>query len=164
MNLWMLTYLLIAVFYDWRDFRIPNWLNGTAAVITMSFCLWRGFELSAMAAGVLIPFLSCILLFYCGMLGGGDIKMLMVLGMLLGDRIISVMILSFLWNGAIAIWILWKRRSFRLRMSFLYDYVSNCLKDRRVSNYENPDEGSKYLHFSIGVMAAYLTFLLGGGI
>nr|WP_300209502.1 A24 family peptidase [uncultured Anaerostipes sp.] len=164
MNLWMLTYLLTAVFYDWRDFRIPNWLNGAAAAVMLGFCLQRGFELSSMAAGVLIPFFGCVLLFYCGMLGGGDIKMLMVLGIPFGDRIIRVMILSFLWNGIIAVWILWKRRSFRLRMSYLYDYVSNCLLDRRISKYENPNEGSKYMHFSIGILAAYLTLLLGGEI
>lgn len=25
MILWMLIYLTLAVIYDWRDFRIPNW-------------------------------------------------------------------------------------------------------------------------------------------
>lgn len=45
MILWMLIYLTLAVIYDWRDFRIPNWLNAAGAVITVIICAlqeWNG--------------------------------------------------------------------------------------------------------------------------
>ncbi len=59
MNLWMLTYLLTAVFYDWRDFRIPNWLNGAAAAVMLGFCLQRGFD-SSLAASLLSSGISLL--------------------------------------------------------------------------------------------------------
>lgn len=52
----------------------------------------------------------------------------------------------FLWNGVIAVCVLWKHRSFRLRFSYLRHYLSGCLRDGQITSYENPDDESKYLH------------------
>ena len=162
MILWMLIYLTLAVIYDWRDFRIPNWLNAAGAVITVIICALQRMEWSVMAVGVLIPFMCCIGLFYLRALGGGDIKVLMVCGIPLGAAVIRFLILSFLWNGVIAVCVLWKHRSFRLRFSYLRHYLSGCLRDGQITSYENPDDESKYLHFTYGIFLAYLTQIVGG--
>ncbi len=162
MVLWMLIYLTLAVMYDWRDFQIPNRLNVWGAVVTAGICVQKGLEASAMAAGVLIPFVCCIGLFRLGMLGGGDIKVLMVCGIPLGTYVTRLLILSFLWNGVIAVCILWKRRSFCLRFTYLRQYISACLRDRQIDSYRNPDDGSKYLHFTYGIFLAYCTMFTGG--
>ena len=28
MKIWILLFIILAVIYDYRDFQIPNWLNG----------------------------------------------------------------------------------------------------------------------------------------
>ncbi len=162
MVLWMLIYLTLAAVYDWRDFQIPNWLNAAGGVITITLCIWQGLDWSVMAAGILIPFFCCIGLFYLGALGGGDIKVLMVCGIPMGVSVIHLLILSFLWNGVTAVCILWKHRSFRLRFSYLRHYLSGCLREGRIASYENPDDESKYLHFTYGIFLAYLTLIAGG--
>ena len=35
MKIWILLFLIMAAIYDYRDFKIPNKLNGAGALITM---------------------------------------------------------------------------------------------------------------------------------
>ena len=35
MKIWILLFLIMAAIYDYRDFKIPNKLNGTGALITL---------------------------------------------------------------------------------------------------------------------------------
>ena len=75
MRVWIMIYLTIAVFYDWRDFRIPNRFNGAGAVITFLLGLVSGMNIIEIAVGGVIPLIICGLLFYIGCLGGGDVKL-----------------------------------------------------------------------------------------
>lgn len=108
MKVWIMIYLTIAVFYDWRDFRIPNKFNGAGAVITFLFGLVSGMNIIEMAAGGVIPLIICGLLFYIGCLGGGDVKLLMVCGISMGWEIFRLLFLSFIWNGLYAMVFLWR--------------------------------------------------------
>ncbi|MCI5622820.1 A24 family peptidase [Anaerostipes sp.] len=162
MVIWMLVFLSAAVFYDWKEFRIPNWLTGIGAVITTGICLWKGVEIADIAAGVLLPFFICIGLFYLGCLGGGDIKLLMVCGIPLGTYVFRFLVVSFLWNGVYAIIFLWRHGSFRLRLSYFIHYISECLESRRLIPYQNRLQKSEedQIHFSTGVLLAYLTLFI----
>lgn len=168
MEIWMLIFLSAAVVYDWRDFRIPNQLTGGAAVLTAVICFSKGLGAGDMIIGMLLPFITCIGLFYLRVLGGGDIKVLMVCGIPLGTYIIRLMILSFLWNGVYAVLFLWKQRNFHLRFSTFLNYISKCLESGRIIPYGNteriPDESSsgREIHFSTGILLAYLSLLIGG--
>lgn len=35
MKIWILLFLIMAAIYDYRDFKIPNKLNGAGALITL---------------------------------------------------------------------------------------------------------------------------------
>ena len=102
MKIWILLFIILAVIYDYRDFQIPNWLNGIGACITMILAGICGMKVMDITAGVLIVFASCGLLFYIGCLGGGDVKLLMVCGISIGWGMPQFLILSFICNGIYA--------------------------------------------------------------
>ena len=72
MKIWILLFLIMAAIYDYRDFKIPNKLNGAGALITLVLAGVSGMKAADMMIGVLVVLISCGLLFYIGCLGGGD--------------------------------------------------------------------------------------------
>lgn len=54
-------------------------------------------------AGVVIPFLSLILLFFTGTLGGGDIKLLSVAGCFTGTGVVYIILYSFISGGILSL-------------------------------------------------------------
>lgn len=165
MKVWILLFLILAAIYDFRDFRIPNWLNGIGAFITLILAGICGMKVTEMAAGVLIVFISCGLLFYIGCLGGGDVKLLMVCGIFIGWGMPQFLILSFICNGVYAVVFLWKRKNFHLRFIRLFQYVTQCIRNKRLLMYETGEQDSMeggIIHFSFGILAAYIIYLSGG--
>ena len=129
MKIWILLFIILAVIYDYRDFQIPNWLNGIGACITLILAGICGMKVMDITAGVLIVFASCGLLFYIGCLGGGDVKLLMVCGIR------------------------------------LFQYITRCIKNKRLLVYETGEQDSMQggiIHFSFGILAAYIIYLSGG--
>ena len=71
--------MLVAAIGDWRTRTIPNWLNGTIALLAIPFwwsvglSLWPGVALQiGLAAAVFALF---AIAFRFGAMGGGDVKM-----------------------------------------------------------------------------------------
>lgn len=166
MNIWFIIFLGVALIYDIREFRIPNWWIAVGTSVTVFLCYYEGRAPSQMLAGFLIPFLFCILLFWFGCLGGGDVKLLMVCGIAFGWAILSFMFYSFLLNGVYAVLFLWKSRSFHRRFSYLFHYISKSLRSRRLTPYvkSNEEVQSAQIHFSVGVFLAYVTLMIGGSL
>ena len=167
MKIWILLFIILAAIYDYRDFQIPNWLNGTGACITLILAGICGVKVTEIAAGVLIVLVSCGLLFYIGCLGGGDVKLLMVCAISIGRAMPQFLILSFICNGIYAVIFLWKRKDFHLRLFRLFQYVTQCKDNKRLLMYETENgELMKdgMIHFSFGILAAYMICLLGGGL
>lgn len=165
MKIWILLFIILAAIYDYRDFQIPNWLNGTGACITLILAGICGVKVTEIAAGVLIVLVSCGLLFYIGCLGGGDVKLLMVCAISIGWGMPRFLILSFICNGVYAVGFLWKRKNFHLRFIRLFQYVTQCIKNKRLLVYETGREDSMkegIIHFSYGILAAYIIYLSGG--
>ena len=93
----------MAAIYDYRDFKIPNKLNGAGALITLVLAGVSGMKAADMMIGVLVVLISCGLLFYIGCLGGGDVKLLMVCAISIGRAMPRFLILSFICNGIYAV-------------------------------------------------------------
>ena len=149
MKIWILLFLIMAAIYDYRDFKIPNKLNGAGALITLVLAGVCGMKAADMMIGVLVVLISCGLLFYIGCLGGGDVKLLMVC------------------NGIYAVIFLWKRKNFHLRLFRLFQYVTQCKDNKRLLMYETENGDlmkDGMIHFSFGILAAYMICLLGGGL
>jgi prepilin peptidase CpaA len=71
--------MLLAAIGDWRTRTIPNWLNGTIALLAIPFwwsvglSLWPGVAMQiGLAAAVFMLF---AIAFRFGAMGGGDVKM-----------------------------------------------------------------------------------------
>ena len=107
MKIWILLFLIMAAIYDYRDFKIPNKLNGAGALITLVLAGVSGMKAADMMIGVLVVLISCGLLFYIGCLGGGDVKLLMVCAISIGRAMPRFLILSFICNGIYAVIFLW---------------------------------------------------------
>lgn len=167
MKIWILLFIILAAIYDYRDFQIPNWLNGTGACITLILAGICGVKVTEIAAGVLIVLVRCGLLFYIGCLGGGDVKLLMVCAISIGRAMPRFLILSFICNGIYAVIFLWKRKNFHLRLFRLFQYVTQCKDNKRLLMYETENGDlmkDGMIHFSFGILAAYMICLLGGGL
>src|SRR5260370_18992186 len=114
--IWILSavFALTAGVTDLRWRRIPNWLTYPAipeAIVLHAIAGgWPGAKLSllgtALALGLLLPFVLI------RSLGGGDWKLVGGMGAFFGtQRLISVLIITLLINGFIAIClVIWKRR------------------------------------------------------
>lgn len=165
MKIWILLFLILAVLYDYRDFKIPNKLNAAGAVITFILSLVSGIKVMDMFIGILIVLISCGLLFYIGCLGGGDVKLLMVCAISIGRAMPRFLILTFVCNGIYAVIFLWKHKNFHLRFIRFFQYVTQCKNNKKLLIYETGDEKSMkegIIHFSFGILAAYILYLSGG--
>lgn len=71
--------MLVAAIGDWRTRTIPNWLNGTIAVLAIPFWwsvglgLWPGVALQIGLAAAVFGLFA--IAFRLGAMGGGDVKM-----------------------------------------------------------------------------------------
>ncbi len=96
-------YLFLAVQWDLRTSRIPNWLNASALLgaLALSFALGGGSGLIAAGLGATIALLPAILLYSAGVLGAGDAKGIAVLGALYGPLEVPGLYLWMILSGAL---------------------------------------------------------------
>ncbi len=104
--------LVIATITDLRTLEVPDWLSyagialGLAIHAVMSAMHWTIWPLANSAIGLAIAFSIACLMFYSGQWGGGDAKLLMAMGALVGfdsDKFGfgASFLLNLLWMGAI---------------------------------------------------------------
>lgn len=85
-----LVILVIAAYVDIRTLEVPDWLNyaGIAAGIGIhlifSLQQWNWWPITSSGIGLAIGFALASLMFYTGQWGGGDAKLLMAMGAIIG--------------------------------------------------------------------------------
>lgn len=99
--------------FDVRTREIPNELSGLAAMTGVAANLWLfgvpGFSQSAL--GMVLPLVLLVPLFLLGGLGGGDVKMMVAVGSLVGPNLLlGSLILGTIAGGLVAVY-----RASRLR-------------------------------------------------
>lgn len=96
---------LVAAVLDWRNGRIPNWVNATGVVTGLIIAVSTG-SVAAAVWGLLVALLAAGALYLCSQIGGGDAKLMVALGAFLGPwQILPVMALSFVAGAFGAIWV-----------------------------------------------------------
>ena len=87
--------LMIAVICDLRSREIPDWISIAIAVVAVASSLtgWLGLPIAWVMAGGIAGLLVGYLLFSIAKLGGGDAKLIVALGLLVGP--IGLLIVLF---------------------------------------------------------------------
>jgi prepilin peptidase CpaA len=107
---------LVASWKDYRQHRVPNWLNAAIALTGLAtqatFGGWAGFENGL--KGMLVAFGMLVLFWAVKGMGAGDVKFMAAIGAWLGpDMAASAVMIGALLGGAIAIVMIIRRRRWR---------------------------------------------------
>lgn len=123
----ILVVLSVAVYYDSRSFKIPNWLSYTSwgVGIIYSFVVAGLKGLFFSLVWILIPIAILFLLFCFGYLGAGDIKLYSFIGSIIFSGVIKVIIISMSLCGIYALFLIVKKLvSGKLRNGFTTTHFS----------------------------------------
>lgn len=132
--------------YDLRDHRIPNWWVLGGSGIGLLVLVWFGIGTTDKIWWIPLWFLiRCLVvvvlfspLFYCRMLGAGDIKiMALICGFMgFGNGSLSILF-GFLIGAGMALIKLLVQRSLIQRLSYLYAYIKRLILTKEVTAYHN---------------------------
>lgn len=113
--------------------------------------------------GAAVPVLGLFPLFLFRMLGPGDIKILSVLGGLLGcGDVVHLIIISFLLGGVLSLGLLVSCGMLASRIRYFAVYLKTYLKDRKPRPYYRTGEQAENIHFTLPILLG--VFLYVGGI
>ena len=163
-QIFLLLYLFTAVLEDFHSRKIPNWWIVFGFGIGLFSLLGeRTNPYLYYVIGCLIPFFLLILLYVIRVLGAGDIKLFMVVGLFLGRaEILRVMAWSFLFGGIYAFINLIRRKSFRQRFTYLFSYVKRVAVNGKIEDYVTGRWDEEIvLHFSLCILLGCLA-VVGG--
>lgn len=115
--------------------------------------------------GVCTPVLFLFLLFYCKMIGAGDIKVLSILGGFHGWKFsLKVFLIALVYGGIWSIFKLTAHHNWRERFLYFYEYLNEILYIKKRISYRqvsNVDKRSS-IPFCIAIALAYGSCVLGG--
>ena len=146
-----------ALFFDLRTGKIPNILIlfGLLAACVLRTTVFGAEGVLSFLAGAGFPFLILFLLFHLGMMGAGDIKLLMAAGGLLGwPGSLRFFVLSILFGTLVSAIVFAGRVRFSDRLRYFRAYVRKALLTGEVSRYRMVGERPENIHFALPVFLA----------
>ena len=155
-----------AALSDVRTGRIPNPLifiglaAGAVFAAGDALSAGDGAVVAARTAGCLIPFAAGFPLFYFRMIGGGDIKLLMALGGLVGyPAILRFSLASLIFAAAISLVIMALYTGIRERLAHFISFAA----DLAVTGERRPYRGdaAAEFHFAVPVLMASILYAAG---
>lgn len=159
-----------AVLMDLKTEKIANgwillfWLLGFWSNLTE----YRTAGISRFLTGAIVPLVCLFRLFYFGMLGAGDIKLLSVIGGFLGwASAVKCIVLSFVFGAILSIGILIVCGNIRQRLLKFTDYVKQyhmkiLQREKRIpDSYRKKEWGMESVHFTVPVLLAVLLWIGG---
>ncbi len=146
----------VAAGTDLCEGKIRNKWLAAGAVCAGLLCLWKTpLQLPDRVLGGLLPLGALTVFFSIGALGGGDVKLLSMVGCFVGARaVLYCMLCAFLLAGAAAFCKMLRHRCFFRRLGRLAGYFNHVRLARRLDVYETEDgiRGTGTLHFSVPVL------------
>lgn len=141
---------------DWKAYRIPNKAVLIFSALGMIVNIWL-FGLHGAISSLIGGAIAAVLfpLFALRMLGAGDIKALMGIGIMLGGTLAAKAVLySILGAGMLAFAVLLVRKNGVERLKYFYQYIKGIFLAGEVSPYmaeeKTKHDGSKF-RFSFGI-------------
>lgn len=163
------SFLLLCVILDYRIRKIPNWLCVTGAFtgcLVQYFMsgtkgMMEGFFFAMAVCAVLLPF------WYLHILGGGDVKLMLVSGFYLKREVFVLLFLSAVCTACYSLILMTVRKNFVDRMKFFAQYIRFCIMDGIFIKYpfdRNKEKDCKEagVPVSYGILAGFLVGKLTG--
>ena len=151
--------LTAAAFTDIRTGRISNRLIavGTLTGTVVQVMEYGGKGILYAAGLIFFPVFLLFFLFLMHALGAGDIKLFSVIGSIWNFPILMHCIfISFFVGALISLLKLLSQRTLFSQMFYFFQYVRNCITDRRILAY--PKESGSHqniIHFSIAILLGF---------
>lgn len=157
-----------AVVSDLIDGRIPNVLTFSgilcAAATRVGCCIalgGAGSQALALLGGMLVPLALLAVLLALHMIGGGDVKMLAMIGAFLGPRAAFWIILYSLYAGAaISLILMLKRRNLIARLHYFFCYLADSLRTGRPGSYDKGGSRDARFCYSVPIAVGLIIYLL----
>lgn len=164
----LLSLLIFAACYDWKDYYIPNWIIYAGYGIGFIYqSIFFGFIGSIFwLQGILFPIILLFIFFYCRMIGAGDIKLFSMIGGVSGVySIIDIMTVSLFFGALLSVMFILRYRNLRSRLQYLLAYFSNIVKQKRILPYVQQMKGEwnrkkhikeGHIHYSMAILCAVI--------
>ena len=152
--------LLIAMWYDWRHYRIPNQLILAGLGISFLYqCFYyKGEGIEIWLLGIGISFFILFPFSLVRMIGAGDVKLAMVIGGFWGHTVtIKILCIAFIIGAVISLGkMLWHRNLF-YRLQYLANYTCMVIARRKIMKYMDAKEIDEkiVIHFAIPMAIAF---------
>ncbi|MEO6307439.1 MAG: prepilin peptidase [Nitrospiraceae bacterium] len=158
----------MAIASDLRWRTIPNWLTGPSILAGLGFHTvmnqFAGFVFSLEGAAVGLGLF--IILYVCGWMGAGDVKLFAAVGSILGPaQTISAAIVIALVGGLLALVVLGFHQGWRRMGLWLWSYVQAMVLTRRMQAL-TPEQGAApkvpyAVAIGLGTIGSYWWYPLG---
>jgi len=127
--------LLVASLCDLYEYRVPNILLGPGLVAGLTYRLiyegWAG-GLSWLM-GLILPVILLFILYVMGALGASDLKLLSLVGSLVGVKtLLPIMVGALLLGALMSLVKMICQRNMSERFLHFFNYVNACVKNRTV--------------------------------
>ncbi len=129
----------VAVFTDWRYYRIPNVCVGAGALagLIMTFVSDSVLGLAAAAASMVIIFLAFYPFYLLGGVGAGDIKLFMTAGCYMkGDALVHYLLVTMLMAAVCSILKMLAYKESRERLFYLMRYIKKAVLTGAMDEYQ----------------------------
>lgn len=134
--------LLIAMWYDWKSYRIPNQLIlvGLGTSFLYQCFYHKGAGIESWLLGIGISFLIMFPFSLVRMIGAGDVKLTMVIGGFLGLRVtIKILCIAFIIGAVFSLGKMLWHRNLLYRLQYLANYTFMVVARRKIMRYQEAD-------------------------
>ena len=167
--LFCVVFALGAVFFDCKWEKVPNLWIIAGLQISMAEHLsgeviqGLGSAVIRFWGGIFLVLFLFFPLFLGKMIGTGDIKVLAVLGSVLGPRkILFCIVTAFLLGAVESLFLLFFRCDWRQRFLYFFQYLQRAYVERSLPPYLVPGKRPENIHFTIPILGSVLLLYLGG--
>lgn len=153
-----------ALITDIRTGKIPNALILTGYVIGWSYQIAdKGIlGLLVFSGGAVLPIFLLGIIYYFRMMGAGDIKLLSVLGGIMGlSQIFLCILTAILTGGIISVVLVLKRRNLKKRIWYFFDYFREYKKTKVWKSYRNLNSSKSHFYFTIPILISVILYVGG---
>lgn len=159
----------IGVISDYKSNQISNWLCLSGGVLGL-LLIWnrKGIDgIEDITAGLVITLGILLPFWLLRIIGGGDVKMMMMASCFLGIHVLELLAISGICSAIYGAFLLEKRRNFRKRMMLLMTYCRECVLQGTIYHYpfdkdsrEDREDGG--IHISYAIFVGYVIGTITG--